>query len=92
MCGGKFRTTLRVPYAKKDSVIVEDWRPVRLDIQVHFCSFSSSLLLTVMGSFGSATKYTLYGTLYLTYHTLKLFKYSSRSPGYDTGSTTAGPH
>ncbi|KAF8343375.1 hypothetical protein F5887DRAFT_918597 [Amanita rubescens] len=30
---GKFRTTLRVPYAKKDSVIVEDWRSVRLDIQ-----------------------------------------------------------
>ncbi|KAF8343381.1 hypothetical protein F5887DRAFT_1283604 [Amanita rubescens] len=33
MFGGKFRTTLRVPYAKKDSVIVEDWRSVRLDIQ-----------------------------------------------------------
>ncbi|KAK2459503.1 hypothetical protein APHAL10511_008487 [Amanita phalloides] len=31
--GGKFRTTLKVPYVKKDSVIVEDWRSVRVDIQ-----------------------------------------------------------
>ncbi|KAM6500087.1 hypothetical protein JOM56_003101 [Amanita muscaria] len=31
--GGKFRTTLRVPHTKKDSVIVEDWRSIRLDIQ-----------------------------------------------------------
>ncbi|KAF8625752.1 hypothetical protein AX17_006778 [Amanita inopinata Kibby_2008] len=31
--GGKFRTTLRVPYTKKDSVIVEDWMSIRLDIQ-----------------------------------------------------------
>lgn len=37
--GGKFRTTLKVPYAKKDSVVVEDWRSVRLDIQVRFCWF-----------------------------------------------------
>ncbi|PFH48346.1 hypothetical protein AMATHDRAFT_65707 [Amanita thiersii Skay4041] len=31
--GGKFRTTLKVPHTKKDSVIVEDWRSIRLDIQ-----------------------------------------------------------
>lgn len=31
--GGKFRSTLRVPHTKKDSVIVEDWRSIRLDIQ-----------------------------------------------------------
>ncbi|KAJ7138260.1 hypothetical protein C8R44DRAFT_838188 [Mycena epipterygia] len=30
--GGKFRTTLRAP-GQKDSVIVEDWRALRLDIQ-----------------------------------------------------------
>jgi ubiquitin carboxyl-terminal hydrolase 10 len=34
--GGKFRSTLRVPH-QRDSVIVEDWRSLRLDIQVgHF--------------------------------------------------------
>ncbi|KAH7889138.1 hypothetical protein F5I97DRAFT_1841914 [Phlebopus sp. FC_14] len=32
MFGGKFRSTLRVPH-QKDSVIVEDWRSLRLDIQ-----------------------------------------------------------
>ncbi|KAJ8468621.1 hypothetical protein ONZ45_g17184 [Pleurotus djamor] len=35
--GGKFRTTLRAP-SQKDSVIVEDWRSLRLDIhpeQIH---------------------------------------------------------
>lgn len=31
--GGKFRSTLRAP-GQKDSVIVEDWRALRLDIQV----------------------------------------------------------
>ncbi|KAJ7208935.1 hypothetical protein GGX14DRAFT_632992, partial [Mycena pura] len=31
--GGKFRSTLRAP-GQKDSVIVEDWRSLRLDIQV----------------------------------------------------------
>ena len=31
--GGKFRSTLRAPL-QKDSVIVEDWRALRLDIQV----------------------------------------------------------
>lgn len=30
--GGKFRSTLRVPQ-QKDSVVVEDWRSLRLDIQ-----------------------------------------------------------
>ncbi|KAG2145065.1 hypothetical protein BD769DRAFT_1419666 [Suillus cothurnatus] len=30
--GGKFRSTLRVPH-QRDSVIVEDWRSLRLDIQ-----------------------------------------------------------
>ncbi|TFK67100.1 cysteine proteinase [Pluteus cervinus] len=30
--GGKFRSTLKVPH-QKDSVIVEDWRSLRLDIQ-----------------------------------------------------------
>ncbi|KAF8884775.1 hypothetical protein BD779DRAFT_754219 [Infundibulicybe gibba] len=30
--GGKFRSTLRAPH-QKDSVIVEDWRSLRLDIQ-----------------------------------------------------------
>jgi ubiquitin carboxyl-terminal hydrolase 10 len=33
--GGKFRSTLRVPH-QKDSVVVEDWRSLRLDIQVCF--------------------------------------------------------
>ncbi|KAF8334522.1 hypothetical protein F5887DRAFT_650320 [Amanita rubescens] len=33
MFGGKFRTTLMVPYAIKDLVIVEDWWSVRLVIQ-----------------------------------------------------------
>ncbi|KAF9220166.1 cysteine proteinase [Gyrodon lividus] len=32
MFGGKFRSTLRVPH-QKDSVLVEDWRSLRLDIQ-----------------------------------------------------------
>ncbi|KIK81540.1 hypothetical protein PAXRUDRAFT_832778 [Paxillus rubicundulus Ve08.2h10] len=32
MFGGKFRSTLRVPN-QKDSVLVEDWRSLRLDIQ-----------------------------------------------------------
>lgn len=31
--GGKFRSALRAP-GQKDSVIVEDWRSLRLDIQV----------------------------------------------------------
>jgi ubiquitin carboxyl-terminal hydrolase 10 len=31
--GGKFRSTLRA-HGQKDSVIVEDWRALRLDIQV----------------------------------------------------------
>ena len=31
--GGKFRSTLRAP-GQKDSVLVEDWRSLRLDIQV----------------------------------------------------------
>ena len=31
--GGKFRSTLRVPH-QKDSVVDEDWRSLRLDIQV----------------------------------------------------------
>lgn len=31
--GGKFRSTLRVPH-QKESVIFEDWRSLRLDIQV----------------------------------------------------------
>ncbi|KAG1725193.1 hypothetical protein EDB19DRAFT_1644172, partial [Suillus lakei] len=31
--GGKFRSTLRVPH-QKDSVVVEDWRSLQLDIQV----------------------------------------------------------
>ena len=31
--GGKFRSTLRAP-GQKDSVLVEDWRALRLDIQV----------------------------------------------------------
>lgn len=33
MFGGKFRSTLRVPH-QKDSVLVEDWGSLRLDIQV----------------------------------------------------------
>jgi ubiquitin carboxyl-terminal hydrolase 10 len=33
--GGKFRTTLRRP-GQKDSVTIEDWRSLRLDIQVRF--------------------------------------------------------
>jgi ubiquitin carboxyl-terminal hydrolase 10 len=37
--GGKFRSTLRAP-RQKDSVIVEDWRSLRLDIQVHFLFLS----------------------------------------------------
>jgi hypothetical protein len=74
MFGGKFRTTLRVPYAKKDSVIVEDWRSVRLDIQVRFCSFSSSLLLMFVDSFDSATKHIQSKMLYLTYLILNPFK------------------
>ncbi|KAF9242005.1 hypothetical protein BU15DRAFT_44303 [Melanogaster broomeanus] len=32
MFGGKFRSTLRVPH-QKDSVLVEDWRSLQLDIQ-----------------------------------------------------------
>ncbi|KAF7341183.1 Ubiquitin carboxyl-terminal hydrolase [Mycena venus] len=39
--GGKFRSTLRAP-GQKDSVIVEDWRSLRLDIQVRL--FILSLL------------------------------------------------
>ena len=35
--GGKFRSTLRAP-RQKDSVIVEDWRSLRLDIQVRLPS------------------------------------------------------
>lgn len=31
--GGKFRSTLRAP-GQKDSVLIEDWRSLRLDIQV----------------------------------------------------------
>lgn len=31
--GGKFRSTLRVPH-QNDSIVVEDWRSLRLDIQV----------------------------------------------------------
>lgn len=33
MFGGKFRSTLKAPH-QKDSVTVEDWRSLRLDIQV----------------------------------------------------------
>ena len=36
--GGKFRSVLRAS-GQKDSVIVEDWRSLRLDIQV--CQFLS---------------------------------------------------
>lgn len=35
--GGKFRTTLKAPH-QRDSVTVEDWRSLRLDIQV--CSYT----------------------------------------------------
>lgn len=31
--GGKFRSTLRVP-GQRDSVVAEDWRSLKLDIQV----------------------------------------------------------
>jgi len=31
--GGKFRSTLRAPH-QRDSVMVEDWRALQLDIQV----------------------------------------------------------
>lgn len=31
--GGKFRSTLKVPH-QKDSVLIEDWRSLPLDIQV----------------------------------------------------------
>lgn len=31
--GGKFRSTLRAPH-QRDSVLVEDWRSLQLDIQV----------------------------------------------------------
>ena len=31
--GGKFRSTLRAPH-QRDSVMVEDWRSLQLDIQV----------------------------------------------------------
>ena len=34
--GGKFRSTLRVPH-QKESVVFEDWRSLRLDIQVRWC-------------------------------------------------------
>ena len=37
--GGKFRSTLRAP-GQKDSVLVEDWRALRLDIQVRCCVVS----------------------------------------------------
>jgi ubiquitin carboxyl-terminal hydrolase 10 len=41
--GGKFRSTLRAPQ-QKDSVIVEDWRSLRLDIQVYRPCFYFPLL------------------------------------------------
>lgn len=37
--GGKFRTTLRVP-GQRDSAVLEDWRSLRLDIQVRYYAFS----------------------------------------------------
>jgi len=43
--GGKFRSTLRAPH-QKDSVIVEDWRALRLDIQVIIYT-SSFILLSI---------------------------------------------
>ena len=33
--GGKFRSTLKAPH-QRDSVTLEDWRSLRLDIQVYF--------------------------------------------------------
>ena len=41
--GGKFRSTLRAP-GQKDSLLVEDWRSLRLDIQVSWC-FDISLFM-----------------------------------------------
>jgi ubiquitin carboxyl-terminal hydrolase 10 len=35
--GGKFRSALRIP-GQKDSVTIEDWRSLRVDIQVSHCS------------------------------------------------------
>lgn len=40
MFGGKFRSTLHVPH-QKDSVLFEDWRSLRLDIQVRFSSLGA---------------------------------------------------
>ena len=37
--GVKFRSTLHAP-GQKDSVLVEDWRALRLDIQVRCCVIS----------------------------------------------------
>lgn len=45
--GGKFRSTLRAP-RQKDSVIVEDWRSLRLDIQVHFLFLSPRQILSCL--------------------------------------------
>jgi hypothetical protein len=39
--GGKFRSTLRAPN-QPDAVIIEDWRPLQLDIQVRFPSHSAT--------------------------------------------------
>jgi hypothetical protein len=41
--GGKFRSTLRAP-GQKDSSIIEDWRSLRVDIQVN--SYWPSCLIT----------------------------------------------
>lgn len=47
MFGGKFRSTLRAPQ-QKDSVVIEDWRALQLDIQarslIHSHLARSSLL------------------------------------------------
>ena len=39
--GGRFKSTLRAP-GQRDSVLTEDWRSLRLDIQVSSASASSS--------------------------------------------------
>lgn len=47
--GGKFRSTLRAPH-QKDSVMVEDWRALQLDIQVR--NHCLVLFIILMSSFG----------------------------------------
>ncbi|PPQ72650.1 LOW QUALITY PROTEIN: hypothetical protein CVT25_007900 [Psilocybe cyanescens] len=46
--GGKFRSTLRVP-GQKDLVIVEDWRTLSLDIEIHSIQDAPSYVTQTQG-------------------------------------------